>query len=328
MFIKEAHMMIEQGLQQVGVFAHSDMHEQELDLNIKKWIWKTMDKDFPNPRPLKLTKPKLDKYLVLIEKEIELSVTQDIRGNYIATLPANYFHIIKVDAVVNYICGEKHIESGNLEEGETYLNLGGTILYNSISLPIRTKFKATSTKTYSLTQANVAAKVIKLKTVVSSCRLVEEEFSTRIIESGLTKPTHKSPIVTMADKKIIISVKDFYIDKIYISYLKKPDSPNIRFRRFDKDVDLILEKEYEVIQGTVTYNGVTYTAGTDFNFPSFPTVPANYRVTGTGIVRIKGEGDINLPYEVALNIVEKVVLDLSIMSENNQSKIQNLASTI
>lgn len=327
MFIKEAHILIEQGLQNIGVFAHSEVDPQEIDLEIKTWIWKTMDQDFPSEERGKLTKPKLDKYLVLIEKEIEFPVTLNARGDYEATLPDNYFHLIKVDALVSFKCGEANVESGKIEDGFTYLNLGPSIIYNGITIPIRKTFKGVNVPIFSNT-STAKSHVVKLKTIVGATRVIEEEFSTRIKNNPLTRSKPKSAIVTLSDRKIIISVDDFFVEKVYISYLKKPQSPNIMFKKFIAGVNLEPLKEYEVIKGSVIYNGTTYTAGTGFVFPTFTQVGANYTITGTGTARIKGDGDINLPYQVALNIIDKVVLKLSINSEQSPQKIQGLASTI
>lgn len=326
MFIKEAHILIEQGLQNIGVFAHSEIHPEEVDLEIKAWIWKTMDDDFPNKRMEELTKPKLDKYAILIEKEIEFVVAQNGKGDYEVIKPDNYFHLIKCDSSSLFICGNKEVPSGQLEEGEWYINLGDTLIYNTISIPIRKTFQATANKNYSSPTIKGKPKVVKLKKKIGAVRFVEEEFSTTIINNSLTKPVPESPVGTMAGEKIIISVDGFFIEKAYISYLRKPKTPNINFQKIAAGVALTVGKDYEVIDGSVIYNGITYTAGKDFTFPSFKAVAGNPLFTGAGRVRIKGEGDIELPYQVALDIVSKVVTSLAIKSEQSGQKIQGLAS--
>lgn len=325
MYIKEAHIMIEQGLQQVGVFADYDISPDEIDLAIKEWIWKIMDREFPNERGQKLNKPKVDKYAILIEKEKEFLATVTNRGDYEVALPDNYFHLIKADAEVVFACDFTKIKSGSLIENEWYQNIGEIpIAYNGISIPIRKIFRATSNANYNHTIAK-EAHIIKLNKKISPLRFVEEEFSSLINQSGLTKTSSKSPIATVSGKKITINVNGFFIEKVYISYLRKPKDPNYRYKVITPTTDMVVDKEYEVIEGTVTYNGTVYKGGERFNFPSFKILTGKYRFTGTGEVRLKGDGDIELPYQVALEIKDKVLLDLSIQSENNPQKIQGLA---
>lgn len=327
MFIIEAHIMIEQGLQKIGVFAHSDIDPEEIDLQINSQMWKTMDREFPNPHTKELTKPKQDRYDVLIEREIPLVVTLDENGDYISMVPDNYFHIIKVNAGVLSYCGKKNVPSGQLETGEWYINLGEAITYNGISLPIRRIFQATTIRTYYATQLGKTTLVVKLNKTRAQCRMIEEENVTRVKSGGLTKSKPKSPIVVLAAGKIIISVDGFFLEKAYISYLRKPSRPNIKFKTYTKDNDLPIGKAFQVIEGQVSYGNVTYDAPTSgFEFPSFTFITGQARFTGQGKVRVKNDGDIQLPYQVCLDIIDRVILNLSIVSEDNPQKVQGLAS--
>lgn len=326
MFIKEAHIMIDQRLHNIAVFAHSDVDPREVDIAIKRAMWEMMDEDFPNPKGTTITKPKQDKYAILLEKEIESSVVLNTRGDYESVLPSNYFHLVKADSVVLYECGRKLVKSGELIEGEWYQNIGDTpITYNSVSFPIRKTFKATSNLVYT-TPVNKKAKVIKLKRIVSPNRFQEEEFITTIKANGLTKSKPTSPLSVLSGEKIFTSTDGFFIEKVYISYLKKPSNPNYYYKTFDNTASLTLGTVYEVIEGTVIYNGTTYVYDDNsFNLPSFTVVLGFANITGTGKVRIKGDGDIQLPYQTALKVIDKAVIDLSVIAEQPQSKIQNLA---
>lgn len=323
MFIKEAHILIEQGLQKIGVFAHSDIDPDEIDLSLKTWIWKVMDRDFPSNIKEGVTKPKLDKYALLLEKEIEFTPTLNARGDYEITLPDNYFHIVKLDSVTLSVCGHKHIESGKLEEGEWYYNAGDkTVTYNSISIPIRKTFKATSNLTYN-TPYGTKAVIYKLKRIIAYTRFEEEEFITIAKNNGLSKSIPRSTIASVVGKKIVVSVDNFFLEKVYISYLKKPIDPNIKYKTISSATALEIGKSYDVVEGDIIYNGTTYKYdGKQSELSSFVVIAGTLNFTGIGKVRIKGQGDIELPYQTCLDIIDKVIIDLSITSEDNQSKIQ------
>lgn len=326
MYIKEAHILIEQKLQNIGAFVHSDIDPQEVDLHIKAEMWKMLETDFPEPKGTKINKPKIDKYSVLLEKDIEFAVNKNSRGNYEIVQPNNFFHYVKVSAVVLYECSKVNIVSGKLSNGEYYRVLNNNIIYNNLVITANSIFKADSSNAYIFQNVNKKAVVIKLDKRISPTRLIEEEFTDAVNDNALTRTKVISPIVNVGNKKIFVLVDNFFIEKIYFSYLKEPVTPNKQFKTFGNADALQANTAYEVIEGSITYNGIQYSVTSKLKPVSFTTT-GSVSFTGGGKVRIKGDGDIELPYQICLKVIDAVVLVLSASSEVSANKIQALAAT-
>lgn len=328
MYIKEAHMLVEQGLQNIGVFAYSDILPDELDLHLHNEVWSILESEFPSlegeQKRVLVKQSSLDKYKHLIIKELEIPVTLT-NDLYVGQLPSNYYHLIKNRSIVLYECATCNIKSGELRQGDWYIVKGRPINYNGLVYQKGEIFKATDILVYSSGITSEPIKLYELKRRSSRNRVTEEEYVDSVNDNALSKTAVKSPLSTVTDKQLAVYVKKFFIEKVFISYLRKPNIPYLSFRQYVTGDTLSVGLTYEVINGNVIYNGVTYYAKPQFQFDKFTVVAGTTSFTGTGKVRLAGEGDIDLPRQIAIKAIDNVVLRLAAISEQNQQKVVNLS---
>ncbi len=330
MYIKEAHILIQQGLQDIGVFANSDALPEEVDIRINDEIWNVLEEDFKplnKPQGFSSIQGNLDKYKDLLEKDVLLEVVKQDE-NYVATLPENYYHLVKDKSVVLYECTTCNVTSGNLLVGEWYIVKGFPITYNGTLRNKGDIFKcieASTTYTNIATNEKIIVNHLNRRNVPN--RLTEEANIEEINRNALTKTNAKSPLSTLAGSKLFIKAVGFFIEKAYISFIRKPNRAYSDFTKYNNSSTLIVGKEYEVVKGQVTYNSNIYKVNPGFQLDSFIVVTGHTTITGTGEIRIKGEGDIELPMQVALDVVKKVTLKLAAFAQQNQQKIVNIAQT-
>jgi hypothetical protein len=328
MYIKEAHIMIEQGLQSIGVFAYGDVLQEEVDISINKWIWNILEEDF-KPKPdtrlnFQQIQANLDKYKDLVIKDSLINITKE-DDYYIGELPEDYYHLIKDRSITLRECSKNHIITGKIEEDEWYIVKGRTITYNSSLVLKGQVFKGVENVTgYTSITSDISECIFKLEKKKTYNRLTEEENIDEVNSNPLTTSRYDSVLSTVSSNKIYLYFNKFFIEKLYISYLKKPLQANSRFTQYTSASSLTNGTVYEVIQGVMNYNSNTYTYKSYSQLlPSFTYTGG--AVTGTGKLRIKGEGDIEMPRQICLEIINKVVLELKSLGEQNQQSINNVA---
>ncbi len=113
MTIKEAHILIEQGLQNLSSFAYRDILPEEKDIAIDKTTYDfiravfkpdTANNDFQDHQ---IT---TDDLRVLEEKDYSIDVVS-FKDGYKAEFPSNYIHLISDRSVVVTECGDKEFEN-------------------------------------------------------------------------------------------------------------------------------------------------------------------------------------------------------------------------
>lgn len=322
MYIKKVHILIEQGLQEIGVFAYSDFQPEEVDLQINKATFSMINDEFEPIRtgkiPFQKTQGILDRFQTLEVKDLELIPYRN-EDSVEAELPANYIHLIRDESLVLTECSLKEVKPGDIEPNQYYMNIGTkTIIYNSISYPKRTYFKGIEGFTsYSFSGVG-ELKLIKLKKQKSPNRLIKSNELSETLLDSLTRPDKNSPVSTIAGNKIFSYFTDFIIDKLYISYIREPKEVNYNFKKYTSSDALSVGKVYESIDDNVTYNSIIYK-----KFEPFTVISGVTSFTG-GTVRELGDGDLELPKSTCYKIIDKVINVLMMISEQSQQKISNL----
>ncbi len=323
MYIKKVHTLIEQGLQQNGVFAYSDFLKEEIDLQIDKSTYQRLVERFKplKDRPFQAIQGILDEFQSIQVKDFELSSLTKGDEAYYATLPTDYVFLIVDKSLVLWRCSSTALKptiTAQIEEGSYYTVTGtGTVTYNSVVYAVGSVIKGVTGIT-SFTVTTLKPIVYKLNKRKSNDRLIKEERIAEVLDNELEKPSLESPVSTLSGNTLYVYYKDFFVDKVFISYIRKPLPVNYNFTTYTTG-ELVNGTKYEVVRDSIVYNSVTYT-----KFQTF-TANATATFTGTGIVRKALDGDIELPEPMAYKVIDDVVLTLSILSEQNQQKIANLA---
>lgn len=330
MYIKKMHILIEQKLQNIGVFAYSDFQKEEIDLQIDSSVIKLIEDSFGfNGTPQKkfeqnqLNKDKLKELEV---RNLNLNFIKE-GDEYIADLPDDYVHLISDKSQILYKCLTSNVPLGKIEKDSYYLVEEGSLEYNTKAYTKGEYFKGIDSFTsYSFT--STVPKVIKLESKITSNRLTKGEFYEDIIGNSLTTSSTESLISAISGKKLIIFSPDFFVDKVSITYIKEPKTVKYKFKTYTNTDALINNKEYEVIKGSVSYNGNTYVYGGFDNLLKFKVETSkglNFtNIVSGSLVRELKDGDSELNNIACYYIIDGTVKSLAIASEQNQQKIVNL----
>lgn len=328
MYIKTVHTLLEQGLQNIGVFAYGDMLPEELDLAINSRMMKMMDEQV---QPLKNAKSKelkfklqyiLDRFQNLQVKEAPLNVTIQPDSSYDASLPTDYLHLIADISQILYVCAIANIITGNIQVGSFYLVEGQkSIIYNAVTYPTGSIFQGITGIT-GYTYSGVGTLLLyKLSVIKRANRLTEEEYLYQVLNNSLEETAIDSPVSALSTNILhIYTDGKFYINKAYITYLRKPKPVNSQFTTYQTSDNLVVGNQYESVDNPITYNSVVYKPFTPF---SVVTGILNY--SGTAIVRGYQDGDVEFTDSMSYLMIDLVILDLSVKTEQSQQKIVNLA---
>lgn len=332
MYVGTVHILIEQGLQNIGVLAYGDFLPQELDLAINSRMIRMMDEQV---QPLKNTKSKelkfklqyiLDRFQNLQVKEQVFAVTLgsgiDIPGTYYFTsLPSNYLHLIADVSQVLRICNTTNVATDSIQQNSFYLVQGGkSIIYNGHTYTTGQIFQGVSGITgYTYTGTGTLLLVL-LDHQKRANRLTEEEYLYQVLDNALEGTDDESPVSSLSSNTLYIYVDGFYINQVWMTYLRKPNLVNSLFTTYSTATNLTTGSQYESVDNPITYNGVVYQP-----FNPFTVVTGHLTYTGTATVRAFGDGDCEFTDSMAYVMIEQVILDLSIKSEQEQQKVANLS---
>lgn len=320
MYIKKVHILIEQGLQQNGVFAYEGFLKEEIDLQIDKAGYTLLNKRI---KPLALkgfqkNQGILDEFQELQIKNLELTNTKE-DNVYIALLPSNYVHLISDKSLVLWLCDKTPVLTTKIEKDKYYVVSGSaTITYNLVAYATGTVFKGVVNVT-TFTASGGLTLVHKLNTRESDNRLTKEEDIARVLDNTLSTTSVESPVSTLSNKKLYTYSKDFFVGKTFISYIRKPKPVNYNFSIVASGT-IIQGVEYEVVKDSIVYNGQTLN-----KFDTFTGASSINVFTGTGVVRKALDGDLELSESMTYSIIDRVVEVLGVISEQSQQKIVNLA---
>lgn len=332
MDIRKVHILIEQKLQQVGVFAYDDFQSEEVDLQIDASVFKILKSAF-NPirqdNQFQYNQGVLDRIRTLQKTEQVLPIdrTEDYYNE--TDLPEDYIHKIRISALVALPEQCTVVECNNIEAGKTYIVKQGHIRYvveNStgneyIELKEGDSFIGVEGVTeYEFFPDSLPVKLLQPKSKKVRCRVIESHKIDEVLENSLSKTKVSSPVVEITEEIIRSYFSDFIINNLIFSYIRTPSPVNFNFQRYTAGDTLTAGIKYEVISGTISINSIeTYGVGQVF------TPVMNTTFTGTGTVRVYLDGDLVLPLPVCYDVINDVAQELAIISEQSQQKIVNLA---
>lgn len=327
MYINTVHTLIEQGLQNIGVFAYADFLPEEVDLAINTRQFKMIDEQVEPLRDTKVQKFKyqyiVDRFQNLQVKELPLTPTKG-DNCYFVTIPDNYIHLVADISQVLSKCNLTNILTGSIVAGAYYLVTGTkSIIYNTVTYPTGSIFLGVSGIT-GYTYSGVGNLVlIRLKTSKKANRLTEEEYLFQVLDNSLENTDADSPVSSLSENILTVYVTDFFINKIYLTYIRKPKLVNSKFTTYESTDNLVIDSVYESIDDAITYNGIVY-----LPFVPFTIVTGHLTFTGSSRVRIQNDGDLEFTDSMSYHLIDKVVEDLSVKTEQNQQKIVNLAQDV
>lgn len=326
MYIKKVHILIEQGLQSIGVFAYSDFLKEEVDLQLNKKLYKLLEKYIEPVLTEQNKKVKKFKLQSVLDKfqNLETKITLNLTKNdnvYSVSLPDNYVHLTSDSSLVLSDCLRASIATGSIVEGNYYIVKGQkSIIYNSITYATGSIFKGVNGVVgYTFSGTGILL-LNQLRAIRKPNRLTEENLLDETLNNALERTSVDSPVSTLSSDTISVYVDGFYIDKLYITYLRKPRIINYGFSTYLTSDVLIVGKAYESIGTSVTYQGIVYEP-----FTPFTVVTGTTNFIGSSKVRIFNDGDVELSDSMSYVLVDEVVKELAILAEQSQQKIVNLA---
>lgn len=326
MYIKKVHILIEQGLQSIGVFAYSDFLKEEVDLQLNKKLYKLLEKYIEPVLTEQNKKVKKFKLQSVLDKfqNLETKITLNLTKNdnvYSVSLPDNYVHLTSDSSLVLSDCLRASIATGSIVEGNYYIVKGQkSIIYNGVTYSTSSIFKGVNGVVgYTFSGTGILL-LNQLRAIRKPNRLTEENLLDETLNNALERTSVDSPISTLSSDTISVYVDGFYIDKLYITYLRKPRIINYGFSTYLTSDVLIVGKAYESIGTSVTYQGIVYEP-----FTPFTVVTGTTNFIGSSKVRIFNDGDVELSDSMSYVLVDEVVKELAILAEQSQQKIVNLA---
>lgn len=326
MYIKKMHILIEQKLQNIGVFAYMDNLKEEIDLQIDTAVIKLIESQFSLSKNLKTgyedNQKNKDRLKELEVRNLRLTPVK-VDNEYEVTLPSNYYHLISDISEFLYICSTKNVELGTIKKDVYYLVNKGVVEYNGIIINEGSYFKGLDNfPSYSYT--TVKPVILELSFEKSLNILTELENYGVFIKNSLTTSTKDRLVSTIAGNKLIIFSPKSFVNSVLISYIKEPLNVNYNFKTFTSSSTLIIGKEYEIVSGNITYNAINYSYSNFNKLESFTVISGLTTFTGTGKVRLKEDGDLELNNITCYLIIDEVANALAILSEQNQQKILNM----
>ena len=324
MDIRKVHILIEQKLQQVGVFAYDDFEHQEIDLQIDEQVFRILKSAF-NPirqnNQFQYNQGVLDRIRVLQKTEVPLSVTEE--EDYVITeLPEDYIHSIRLSA--NVFLPEKctKLKCNRIEANKVYKLNKGRILYNNIEYNSGDTFIGVEgEKEFQFFPDSKNVEIVQIKTRKVACKIGQSDLISDLLENSLSTTRASKPLAEIEENNIRVYFSDFAINNLIFSYIRTPSPVNFNFQRYNVGDSLEPNTKYEVIKETVSYQGTTYGLGQVF------TTTSSTSFTGTGVVKKYQDGDLNLPLPVCYDVINGTVQELAMISEQNQQKIANLVQT-
>ncbi len=339
MQVFDIHILIEQGLQSLGIFAYADMEREEVDLQFNQEQFKFIDDIFEG-KVSRQGKPgfqdtikRLDDIKEVQVKDKALTPVSFSQG-YQGTLPdeddsdGEYMHLINNRSIVSYTCSSSDIKAGdkNIIEDYIYTVQKGNALYNSIMYAKDTTFTGVNGE---IDFTTVTGSTVKLTTVVAKVdnRLLDQEDLHRHLVHPFSKTKRERPISNISDTNIYVYTDgaddSFTVTSILIDYIKVP-SP-IKFDATLTATGSIVEDvKYEVVSIPVTYDGTPYLRGEYFT----GSVAGGTSYTGAGTIKLAKLGDCLLSERASRKIVDRTVNRIAAITEQSQEKILNLTREI
>lgn len=259
MDITKIHILIEQGLQQVGVFAYSDFTHEEVDLEINKEMFMYIEKIFNPPvysnskipqNYFEFNQEVLDRLQILLETET-LEPESTTSDKAIFDLPDDYYHYIRSKSKVsssNLSCSK--ILCNRIEPNKMYKVLSGTISYNEVTYTENETFIGISGQDkYTIVDTSIKVNIAELEYRTFRNRIMSSSYVFQAMENSLYKTKINSPLGEISKNKIILHLEGFEIDSLEIVYCRKPIEVS-----FEDNIGLEFPEDvcYDIINAVVT----------------------------------------------------------------------------
>lgn len=323
MDIRKVHILVEQGLQQVGVFAYDDFEPEEIDLQVDAAVYKILKSAFHPERPnnqFQYNQGVLDRIRVLQETDILGQGIDNPSEDYIEVkLPEDYLDLVRSSSLIEkgWCCSNDPCL--HIKEGKFYKVLSGAIIYDSIEYREGEVFKGVVNRNiFTELPSEDKIKVVEFKPLRKHNRLIESARVYEVLDNSLSTTSINSPVSELTKDSIRVYYSNFIVNNILISYIRLPSPVNFNFKRFSYSDQLTVGKKYEVLKTPVTYGGISYNLRDSF------IADSSTSFVGTGQIKEFLDGDLNLPEQVCYDVIHEAVQKLAIISEQDQQKINNL----
>jgi hypothetical protein len=248
--IRDIHIRIEQGLQNIGVFAYDDFEHDEIDIHINSVIKNEFRKvvssfdDRGNPRSVDNIQYYSD-FVRQLKENIILEVAEN-KNYYSAILPSDYGHLISDDScIVDNKCNSSKYTLGFdsvLESGLYYQAVGDVKTsdrwYDDCSIIVPDDD----------TETVIIGSVKEVSVIFRANRLTKSEDVRNTLQTRFSTTTMRSPVSELIGNTIkIYTESKFTICGVSITYLRIPKSVSyvdgITIEEFSEDtVNYLIDK--------------------------------------------------------------------------------------
>lgn len=219
---KNIHIGIEQILQNINSNIYSSFLPEEIDLQFNticdkfityifkgkiskgdEYIFQDVQRDFDNLRLLL----QVNKFYYLVNNQVNL--------------PTDYRDSANTTSLVNRLCCQKVVNSGNIESDKYYKNNSSVIIvYNNQNVLSNQVFLGVEDiSTFIYGQSPYTGNIIEL--VKSDNRLTETETKQVYLKASFTKPSWESPVIEIANNLLkIYKDNTFKVEGILMDYLR------------------------------------------------------------------------------------------------------------
>lgn len=225
----KAHILVQQGLQNVSIFEHRDYEPEEIDLQLNKSMYKVLDRILKPQNQIEtfeINQEVLDRLQTLIKSEILIN-KNTVLDNVSFNLPSDYFHAIRIDtkSTTNNFCMLKCTE---IKAGETYTIIGGRIIYNKIEYTKgQTLIGVEGESRFQIIPSQEKVEVGQKYSLTAKVRLTKSNKISVLKFSSLGKSTIKSPLAFINNNKLTFVVDNFDINSPVLWFIKKPQEIDI-----------------------------------------------------------------------------------------------------
>lgn len=246
----KAHILVQQGLQNVSIFEHRDYEPEEIDLQLNKSMFKVIDRILKPQNQIEefeINQEVLDRIQVLIQSEILDGKSQNL-DNISFNLPDDYFHAIRVEtkSTSNNFCMLKCTE---IKAGEVYTVISGHILYNGIEYTKgQTLIGNEAELNFQIIPSQEKVEIGQKYSIVAKVRLTKSNKVSVLKFSSFGKSTIKSPLAFINGNKLTFVSDNFDINSPVLWFIKKPQEVNL-----SENIGFELPDDvcYEIIDDTV-----------------------------------------------------------------------------
>ena len=217
MTTRDIHIRIEQGLNNIGSFAYSDMDHDEIDIAYNSVVYMEIRNIFRdidgkiNPNNFERNQYYTD-YLRIL-KTIFANNGNDNGDNHSIMIPNDYIHRINdYSVVIPLNCKGKLVDKIEIDK---YYKTLGDVKYNGQWYENCQMFKGTNVE-------NVYGKVEELPTKKVRNRFTRSEDIDWELNSKIGKSVINSPLSEIIGNTLIVHKNKFDVAEIGLTYIRKP----------------------------------------------------------------------------------------------------------